>query len=171
MGHVFSSQYPPTSLPFLYPCWVWDTRTHNNWDNEVTSWTEVLSSCWTIIPISTSFPLGWLNFKAGWIFPVPEENLTRVWLWGSDFLSLVLDSVKHKLCCSGPESRAGGNVWGVQALDSKSCLWSQASSVTLISFLVICSIEVCTDQPGSWHCAFQGELEFSFFFNALNNIQ
>lgn len=80
-GHVFSSQYPPTSLPFQYPCWVWDTRTHHNWDNEVTSWTEVLSSCWTIIPISTSFPLGWLNFKAGWVFPVPEENLTRVSVW------------------------------------------------------------------------------------------
>lgn len=123
-GRVFSSHYPPTSLPFQYPCWVWDTRTHHNWDNEVTSWTEVLSSCWTIIPISTSFPLGWLNFKAGWVFPVPEENLTHVWLCGSDFVSLVLGSVKHKLCCSGPESRAGENVWAVQALGSKRSLKS-----------------------------------------------
>lgn len=60
---------------------------------------------------------GLIELQVGWVFPV-LRRLSRV----CDLVSLVLDPVEHKLCRSGPENRAGGNIWGVQALGSKGSL-------------------------------------------------
>lgn len=68
IGHVFLSWYVLAPPYFQYPCcWVVNTRTHHNSDNEVTSEQRCSAPAETVIPISTSFPLYWFNFKASWV--------------------------------------------------------------------------------------------------------